>query len=635
MDEENLTTSLASGAPEQSTEGSIQPTPGETVSEIATEGQVETPIEPLNQPTIEEPIAEQPAPEAPQTEAKPRKPTISVQAELETPVEAPRARLDPLSAKQIDPIKRQKIVRIALIVLLVLALAGFAVWYFLLRGNGTASDTSIQNNVEPAPDLEPIPVSQLALKDNSLSDFDLAFLHLENKQGNVIYSPLSIKYALAMLADGANGRSREQITAVIGDYQPKAYLNSANRSLANAMFIRTDFSQNVKPTYTDTLKNKYYAEVIYDPFASPDNANKWVEDKTLGIIKNTFDAGTVNEDLDYMLVNALAIDMKWNNALQCDFNATIPYKKYGVYYAHENYYDSVACMDLSKMTFNGREDVASGKIATSANRYNIIKELGESYIRETVQAKYNEWLEDVQDRYKECQQDCYDSSFDLDEYIKQLSSNYNRLDTSTDFYFLDTDEEKVFAKDLQEYDGSTFQYVGIMPKTGSLNAYINNLTAEKASALISSLKNPEQLETFKEGVVTKLNGYIPFFKFSFTMDSFMDHLRSLGVTDVFSIEDADLSNMIVFDPTLPHKPHISVAIHKADIDFSNEGIKAAAVTAFGGMGAGGMERFDYRWDVPVDEIDLTFDKPFLFLIRDKGTGEVWFVGTAYEGTTVE
>ena len=507
-----------------------------------------------------------------------------------------------------------------------LAIIGVSGWY--LFSQKTSTKTAVQNDIEPAPSLEPLPASKLAMKGNSLSDFDLAFLRLENKQDNVIYSPLSIKYALAMLADGANGRSREQITAVIGDYQPKAYLNSANRSLANAMFIRTDFAGQVKQSFKDTLDSKYHASVILDPFTSPDNANKWVEDKTLGIIKNTFDSGTVNSELDYMLVNALAIDMKWNNAIQCDFNSTIPYKKYGVYYRHENYQDSVACMDLSRMIFNGQENVSSGKVAVSANRYNIVQDLGENHIRETVQAKYDEWLADVKDRYKDCP-DCYDTSFDLDKYIEELNSNYNRLDTSTDFYFLDTDNEKIFAKDLQEYDGSTLQYVGIMPKSGSLNAYLNNFTAEKASTLISSLKNPEQLETFKDGVVTRLNGYIPFFKFNFTMDDFMSHLESLGITDIFSSADADLSNMIEFDTTLPSKPHIDVAIHKADIEFSNEGIKAAAVTAFGGMGAGAIERFDYSWDVPVEEIDLTFDKPFLFLIRDKATGEVWFTGTVY------
>lgn len=47
-------------------------------------------------------------------------------------------------------------------------------------GNNTNTDDTIDN--------DPIVV------DNKVKDFDLAFLKLENKETNLIYSPLSIKY---------------------------------------------------------------------------------------------------------------------------------------------------------------------------------------------------------------------------------------------------------------------------------------------------------------------------------------------------------------------------------------------------------------------------------------------------------
>ena len=50
----------------------------------------------------------------------------------------------------------------------------------------------------------------------------------------------------------------------------------------------------------------------------------------------------------------------------------------------------------------------------------------------------------------------------------------------------------------------------------------------------------------------------------------------------------------------------------------------------GGMFLGGG--FEYLYEVPVEHIDLTFDSPYLFLIRDVDTGEVWFTGTVYEPT---
>ena len=590
------------------------------------------------EPSVEEPAlepqdapAEEGATEAP---AETAEPDIIAAAESETPAEN-----TPVFPNEPNPKpKTNKPLIVTLIALLVLALSGTGIWYFLLQDRGAEPTSSIQNDIEPIPDLEPIPASKLELRGNELSDFDLSFLYMENKAENIVYSPLSIKYALAMLADGANGQSKEQITSVIGDYQPKAYLNSENRSLANAMFIRTDFSNQVKADYKTTLETKYNASLILDPFTSPDNANQWVEDKTLGIIKNTFNENTVNPNLDYMLVNALAIDMQWNYKIQCNFNGNqeglAPSKRYGVHYNHEDYYDSTSCMDFPRITFNGYENTESGKVAASINLYDIISDKGEENIRETVQAAFDEWIAS-DERWEDTKEYYADHSFDMDNYIKELSDNFDRNDTSTDFFFNVTDDEKVFAKDLKEYDGSTLQYVGIMPTTTDLNTYLNDFTAEKASSLITSLKDPSDNNNFKQGVVTKLNGNIPFFKFNFTMDDFMNNLASLGITDIFDPQTADLSSMLEFDKTAANKPFISAAIHKADIDFSNDGIKAAAVTAFGGMGAGGDDIFEYKWEVPVEEIDLTFDKPFLFLIRDKSTGEVWFVGTVYEGKVAE
>ena len=73
--------------------------------------------------------------------------------------------------------------------------------------------------------------------------------------------------------------------------------------------------------------------------------------------------------------------------------------------------------------------------------------------------------------------------------------------------------------------------------------------------------------------------------------------------------------------------YINDAKHKANIEFTQDGIKASAASIMSGAGAGGA--FDYLYDVPVEEIDLTFDKPYMFIIRDKKSGEVWFSGTVY------
>ena len=124
--------------------------------------------------------------------------------------------------------------------------------------------------------------------------------------------------------------------------------------------------------------------------------------------------------------------------------------------------------------------------------------------------------------------------------------------------------------------------------------------------------------------MTQVVGQVPLFEFESDL-KVKDDLKEMGITSVFTRGEADLSNL-----TTDSEQFIMDAFHRGKIEFSNDGIKASAATAFmGGKGAG--MPFDYEWDVPLETIDLTFDKPFLFLIRDKGTGEVWFTGAVYEG----
>ena len=73
---------------------------------------------------------------------------------------------------------------------------------------------------------------------------------------------------------------------------------------------------------------------------------------------------------------------------------------------------------------------------------------------------------------------------------------------------------------------------------------------------------------------------------------------------------------------------INPVLHKATIEFSNEGIKASAATSVGGFGAIDCS-FEHLYKVPVKVIDLTFDKPFIFFIRNTKTGEIWFTGAVY------
>lgn len=500
---------------------------------------------------------------------------------------------------------RKVLILIIIILLIALCVGG----YFLYK--------NANNKTKKIDTPKSTTKSEYRLSGNSLENFDLYFLQLENTKENKIYSPLSIKYALAMLQEGAKGETKEQITNLIGDYKPKAYTNSEHMSFANAMFIRNTFKDKVKEEYTKNLQDKYNAEVILDEFASPDNINNWVSNKTFNLVNNLLDDVSGN---NFFLINALAIDMNWNNLIQCAYGSKLPCRFYSVHYAHEDYSDWVPIIEQDKypsMNFNNNEGIKSVKIGASLNNYDIVKELGEENIKKTIGDAYQS---EVLDKGN----DCGSKDEIVNKFYEDLSQNYKQVADSTDFYMYNNENIKVFAKDLQEYNGLTLQYVGIMPINTDLTEYIKNTDAKKINEIIGNLKEIK-LDNFKDGVITKINGSIPLFKYDYEL-KLMEDLQSLGVNNVFDINKSDLSNMISEE-----KQYINKAIHKADIEFSNEGIKAAAATALGGAGASTC--WDYKFKVPVEEIDLTFDKPYMYIIRDKATGEVWFTGTVYSPIT--
>ena len=506
--------------------------------------------------------------------------------------------------------KKKRIIIIGLIVIILLAVGAYYLLIFNGKGSNNKKEKAINNTVKK---------SKYTLAGNSLEDFDLFFMQLENDKVNKIYSPLSIKYALAMLNEGAKGETRKQIENIIGDYDAKKYINSSNLSLANAIFIKNDFKDNVKSDYINTLKNNYNAEVVYDDFTTPDKVNSWVSEKTLKLINNL--VSDISK-YKFILINALAIDMDWNEKF-------LDNKGMWTIYSHENF-KWFGPETVIGNIFNNKDTVAGMEIDASLNNYDIITKLGEDSIRDTVSKAYREYINDpanadeVEGLLGEDKSEAHINQVIndyLEKYIPEINSNYKRVDVNTEFMLYVDDSVKAFAKDLKEYDGTTLQYVGIMPISEDLDSYIKNMNAKKINKIIGSLKELK-LDNFNDGVVTMIKGFIPKFKFEYDLD-LMNDLKKLGINDVFDSDKSDLTHI-----TDNKGLYVDDAIHKANIEFTQDGIKASAATFVGGRGAGGG--FDYCFDVPVERIDLTFDRPYMFVIRDKQSGEVWFAGTVYE-----
>lgn len=510
-------------------------------------------------------------------------------------------------------ITKKKII-LGICIILVVAIIFIAI-YLVLKKDNKEEKVETTNKKSYAP---------YRISGNDLNNFDLYFMKLENTNKNMVYSPLSIKYVLGMLEEGAKGETKNQITNIIGTYNTNKYINSQNMSFANAMFIKDTYKKQVKESYVNNLKNKYAAEVIYDSFKSPDKVNNWVSNKTLKLINNLFDEAP---DSDFMLVNALAIDMEWVNKIQSED------KEYNVYYPHRDFSALISEFTLSghsELKFkNLSNDVKAVEIGAVANRYDIINELGEENIRKTITKEYTEWINGEGKEYCDVDPSKITDS-DIKEYVdgfvKELGEGYKDVSSSTDFDFYDDSNVKVFSKDLKTYNNTTLQYIGIMPKKAELNSYVKNVKAKDINKLINNLK-PIKLDSFKDKVLTHITGYIPVFNYDYELNLTKD-LKKLGIINVFDSKKADLTNLSSSNAV------IDKTIHKATIDFSNDGIKAAAVTVGGGKGDGGCG-FDHIYKMPVEEINLTFDKPYMYLIRDKKTGEVWFAGTVYEPTKYE
>lgn len=520
--------------------------------------------------------------------------------------------------------KGKKIVLVILMLLAVVVIALMLTYALSSKPNNNDEDNKLPiENVNNDNEEQDTP-----------NDFALKFLKLENEKENKVYSPLSIKYALKMLEEAANGESKSQISNLLGDATLTKYTSSKNLSIANALFIRDTFKDSVKESYVTTLKNNYDADIKYDAFKTAKAINEWIKEKTFEIIPEILSDDDVSS-LDYALVNTVAIDMEWQNKFLTRMIEG-DYPSIGqIYTNHERsdgeHYIGVDLPErVTENEFegnNGKIQVAGMEISASINNYDIINELGEENIKQIVTDDYTKFAKEPTNSWGLLSEDTSDEGIKkalneyLPRYIEELKENYHSYEASTEFSFYVDNDVKVFAKSLKEYDGTKLQYIGIMPTQVELNTFVEDIDTTTINKYISSLKTIAT-ENFKEGVLTKIEGFIPKFDFEYDLN-LLEDLNICNITDVFDKEKADLSNL-----TSELGAYISNAAHKAKIEFTEDGIKAAAVTVLGGMGAGGI--YDYEFEIPVEYIDLTFDKPYMFLVRDTETNELLFVGTVYE-----
>lgn len=110
----------------------------------------------------------------------------------------------------------------------------------------------------------------------------------------------------------------------------------------------------------------------------------------------------------------------------------------------------------------------------------------------------------------------------------------------------------------------------------------------------------------------KVRVKMPKFTYDFAIDNMKPILEKLGMGIAFT-KWADFSKM--YHPT-EAKVSITKAIHKTYIRVNEEGTEAAAVTGIG-MGTTSIS----------PSINFTLDHPFIYLIAEKQTGAILFLGS--------
>ncbi len=140
---------------------------------------------------------------------------------------------------------------------------------------------------------------------------------------NVLVSPLSVSLALAMVQNGAEGETLAQMETVLGlprDEMNK-YLYSAVRSvpengkcslkIANSVWFSDEEGLDVKRDFLQANADYYGADAYKIPFdmAAADEINRWVREKTDGMIEKLIDR--LSPGAVMYLINALAFEGEW------------------------------------------------------------------------------------------------------------------------------------------------------------------------------------------------------------------------------------------------------------------------------------------------------------------------------------
>ena len=339
-----------------------------------------------------------------------------------------------------------------------------------------------------------------------------------------VISPLSVTYLMGMLANGADGQTRNDILKTLGwegvsvtdiNTLSKLIMEKAGKSdpattLSIANYIAVNKRYKLKKDFADTVSENYKAGIESLDFTSAStkgHINAWCDKQTHGMIPKIID--NVEPSAVSYLMNAIYFNSTWTEKFE--------------------------------------------KKLTKEERF-------QGYTRDIKK-------------------------------VLMMHNNEKYMYTSNDSY----------AAVCLPYGNGTYEMTVLLPNTDkSIREVLDDMDVQQLDEIRRSMSEcivDLKLPRFTTELSLPLNEII----------------SKLGASSIFNPAQADFSNFAKGDL------YISKMLQKAKIEVSEEGTKAAAVTA-AVMAMSSLSHQEPR------RVQFHANRPFVYFIRERNTGAIFFMG---------
>ena len=168
---------------------------------------------------------------------------------------------------------------------------------------------------------------------NTSNDMAFKLINKLYNDDNLVCSPLSLQYAMAMTANGASGETLEEITSFLGFEANE--MNELNRfykilleqlpavdlditlKAVDALLVNDKFP--LLPSYKNLVEDNYYAAVENMDFSNPSDVvtrlNEWAGLNTNGVINNIINPEELSDYAAAYILNALYFKAEWEGSV--------------------------------------------------------------------------------------------------------------------------------------------------------------------------------------------------------------------------------------------------------------------------------------------------------------------------------